>query len=168
MSERDFFTIVSRLSDPADPQPVPMAVVPAAGAGKFDELPQYFTEDSELRIHGFAPIEEFWQGCANMVEAVRANFARISHQNSSIEGLIQQGDAVALRVRETGELVADRVLTNGHSRTGHLGGVWRDVVHLFGRPYLALRGVLAHEVLRNALHSTMIILCGISWWNSGR
>jgi len=91
MSERDFFTIVSRLSDPADPQPVPMAVVPAAGAGKFDELPQYFTEDSELRIHGFAPIEEFWQGCANMVEAVRANFARISHQNSSIEGLIQQG-----------------------------------------------------------------------------
>jgi len=120
MSERDFFTIVSRLSDPADPQPVPMAVVPAAGAGKFDELPQYFTEDSELRIHGFAPIEEFWQGCANMVEAVRANFARISHQNSSIEGLIQQGRrrAAGSRDRRVGRRPGthERALTNGPLR----------------------------------------------------
>jgi len=106
MSERDFSTVVSRLSDPADPQPVLMAVVQAAGADKVDELPQYSTEDIELRIYGFAPLDGFWQGCANVVEAMRANFSGITHQKSSIEGLIQQGDFVALRVRETGQLVA--------------------------------------------------------------
>ncbi len=85
-----------------------MAVIQSVAGGNFEALPSHFTEDIELHIHGFPPLDNSWHGCAEVIAAMAANFNRIIGQRTAIEGMIQQGDAIAVLVRETGRFRDER------------------------------------------------------------
>ena len=115
MSERDFSAVQVALRpdlkdlSSSDPQAVLIAMLLAIGEGRFADLAQHFTDDTELHIYGFPAINGSWHGVAAVVAAMAANFSLISQQKSTVEGMIRQGDALAIKIRETGKL------TGGHS-----------------------------------------------------
>ena len=64
------------------------------------------SEDVELNICGFGPMDGNWRGRKAMVEATRKNFASLASQRPEIESIICQGDCAAVLLRETGVLKA--------------------------------------------------------------
>lgn len=51
-----------------------------------------------------------WRGRKEVVEAIEANFAKVSNQKTLVESLIQQNDSIVMRVRETGQWTESRKL----------------------------------------------------------
>ncbi len=62
------------------------------------------SEDVELNICGFGPMDGNWRGRKAVVEATRKNFASLASQRPEIESIICQGDCAAVLLRETGVL----------------------------------------------------------------
>jgi ketosteroid isomerase-like protein len=87
-----------------DPQTVLHLAYDAIIRGDFDSFGQWVTDDVELHIAGFGPLDGTWRGRNDVVAATRKNFAQIESQQPVIEGLISQGDSVAVLVREKGVL----------------------------------------------------------------
>lgn len=109
MAERDFSAIDSTLRtvEASDVHATLLAVLQAVGSGRFDEVTVHLTEDSEFHVYGFPAINGSYRGAAAVVAAMELNFSRVRNQQSAIEGMIREGDFVALKIRETGELCAD-------------------------------------------------------------
>lgn len=91
-------------SGPSDLQTRLHEVYTAVIGGDFDAFGEAVTDDVELNIFGFAPMHGTWRGRKEVVEATRRNFGLLSNQQPEIEGIISQGDRVAVLLRETGTL----------------------------------------------------------------
>jgi uncharacterized protein len=87
-----------------DPQAVLHAAYEAVIRGDFDVFGESLTEDVELNISGFVPMNGTWRGRNEVVAATRRNFAEVEHQQPTIEGMICQGDRIAVLLRESGML----------------------------------------------------------------
>ena len=91
---------------PSDPQTVLHGVYSALIQGNFEALGEAATDDVELSIYGFGPMHGTWRGRKEVVEATRRNFALLSGQQPEVEGMLSQGDCIAVLLRETGVLKA--------------------------------------------------------------
>jgi ketosteroid isomerase-like protein len=90
--------------DVSDPQAVLHTVYAAIVKGDFDAASQSMTEDVELNICGFGPMNGTWRGRTEVVEATRKNFALLAGQQPEVDAMIAQGDCVAVLLRESGVL----------------------------------------------------------------
>lgn len=108
--DRDFQPVAAALREAPDvasqQRMVLIAVMSLIEASAFESLSQYLAEDIELHIHGMKEFAGSWYGYQDVAGAITANFSKVTVQRPVIEGLIQQGNAIALRIRETGHMVA--------------------------------------------------------------
>src|ERR1700693_2224565 len=88
--------------DISDPQTVLHGVYSAIVQGNFEAFGESVTEDVELSICGFGHLDGTWQGRNEVVAATRRNFAEVESQQPEIEGMMSQGDCVAVLLRESG------------------------------------------------------------------
>jgi|SRR5579872_368971 len=86
----------------ATPQAVLHAAYDAIIRGDFAAFAESVTEDVELSIRGFGPLDGTWRGRADVVAATRKNFAEIDSQQPEIEGVICEGNSAAVLIRENG------------------------------------------------------------------
>jgi uncharacterized protein len=70
--------------------------------GDFNLFGESLTEDVELRICGFGPMDGAWRGRDEVVAATRRNFALVANQKPEVESMISQGDSIAVLLRESG------------------------------------------------------------------
>jgi ketosteroid isomerase-like protein len=89
-------------SNAADPQVVLHAAYDAIIRGDFDAFANSVTDDVELNISRFGPLDGAWRGRADVVAATRRNFSEIESQQPEIESMISQGNAVVVLIRESG------------------------------------------------------------------
>ena len=108
MADRDFSAVVSAIKQAPETrtghQEVLHAVVSAIAANDMKALEPYFTEDVELHIHGFAPIDGSWSGRANVTAAATRNFQKLAQQQPRIETMVDQSDHVVWLLIESGYL----------------------------------------------------------------
>jgi ketosteroid isomerase-like protein len=90
--------------DVKDPQTVLHVAFDAIIQGNFDAFGQWVTDDVELNIRGFGALDGTWHGRDEVVAATRRNFAMLNEQKPEIEGIVVQGDRVAVLLRERGTL----------------------------------------------------------------
>jgi len=90
----------------SDPLTVLHAVYNAVIQGDFDAFSDAVTEDVELTVCGFGPMDGTWRGRRDVVEATRNNFDLVTGQQPEVEAMISQGDCVAVLLRESGTLKA--------------------------------------------------------------
>jgi ketosteroid isomerase-like protein len=108
--DRDYTDKLLRAVSPAapkaisDPQAVLHAAYTAVIQGDFDAFRDAVTEDVELYICGFSPMDGNWRGRREVVEATRKNFDLVAGQQPEVEAMISQGDYVAVLLRESGTL----------------------------------------------------------------
>jgi ketosteroid isomerase-like protein len=88
--------------DISDPQTVLHGVYSAVIQGDFDAFGESVTEDVELSICGFGHLDGTWRSRNEVVAATRRNFAEVESQRPENEGMISQGDCVAVLLRESG------------------------------------------------------------------
>jgi ketosteroid isomerase-like protein len=94
------------IEDVNDPQTVLHAAFDAIIQANFDAFGQWVTDDVELNIRGFGALDGTWHGRDEVVAATRRNFAMLHEQKPEIEGIVAQGDRVAVLLRERGVLKA--------------------------------------------------------------
>jgi ketosteroid isomerase-like protein len=68
----------------------------------FEGFGAFLADDIELNILGFGVMNGSWKGRAAVVAATRRNFAEVEGQQPQIDGIIHQGDTVAVLLRESG------------------------------------------------------------------
>ena len=88
--------------DSKDPQTVLHAAFDAVIQGDFDAFGDSITDDAELSVCGFGPLDGIWRGRDQVVAATRRNFGLLANQKPQIESMISQGDRVAVLLRESG------------------------------------------------------------------
>jgi ketosteroid isomerase-like protein len=93
--------------DLRDPATVLHAAFDAVIQGNFDAFGESVTDDVELNISGFGPLDGKWRGRDEVVAATRRNFAMVSEQKPEIESLVSEGDRIAVLLRERGVLKAN-------------------------------------------------------------
>ena len=84
------------------PQTILHAAFDAIIQGNFEAFGSSVTDDVELSIGGFGPLDGSWRGREAVVAATRKNFALLSNQKPEIEGMIREADRVAVLLRESG------------------------------------------------------------------
>jgi ketosteroid isomerase-like protein len=72
--------------------------------GKFDVFSDCVTADVEMNICGFEAMNGSWRGRDEVTAATRRNFGLILEQKPEIEGMISEGDRIAVLLREKGVL----------------------------------------------------------------
>ena len=95
-------TVATR--DASDLPTVLLVVYAAIIQGDFEAMGNSMSEDVELNICGFGPMDGNWRGRKAVVEATRKNFAFVDSQRPEIESVICQGDCAAVLLRESGVL----------------------------------------------------------------
>jgi ketosteroid isomerase-like protein len=103
----DKFLATARPADPAaasDPQAVLHTAYAAIIRGDFEALAESMTDDVELNICGFPPINGAWKGRDKVIAAARRNYGQLENQQPAIEGRIWAGDSIAVLTRESGVL----------------------------------------------------------------
>jgi ketosteroid isomerase-like protein len=104
----DRFLAAARLAatdaSSSDPQTVLHAAYDAIIRGDFDGLGEFMTDDVELNICGFPATDGNWRGRKDVIAAARKNYAQLESQQPAIEGMISQGDSIAVLMRESGVL----------------------------------------------------------------
>jgi ketosteroid isomerase-like protein len=102
-SERFLRTTSSAATeDTLAPQTVLHAAFDAIIRGDFEAFAASVTDDVELNISGFGPLDGAWRGRAEVVAATRKNFALLGEQKPEIESIISEGDRTAVLLRESG------------------------------------------------------------------
>jgi ketosteroid isomerase-like protein len=89
-------------NDTSHPQAILHAVYSAVIEGNFDVFAESVAEDVELNVHGFGPLDGGWRGRKEVVEATRKNFTEVAGQQPEIEGMVSQGNCIAVLLRESG------------------------------------------------------------------
>jgi len=87
---------------PSGHQDVLHAVVSAIAANDMKALEPFFTEDIELCIRGFAPIDDSWRGRDSVIAAATRNFQKLAQQDPQVETMIEQDDNIVWLLRESG------------------------------------------------------------------
>ena len=104
-TERLFQTVgTAATKDASDLPTVLLGIYTAIIQGDFEAMGNSMSEDVELNICGFGPMDGNWRGRKAVVEATRKNFASLASQRPEIESIICQGDCAAVLLRETGVL----------------------------------------------------------------
>jgi ketosteroid isomerase-like protein len=104
-TERLFRTVGSAATrDASDLPTVLLGIYTAIIQGDFEAMGNSMSEDVELNICGFGPMDGNWRGRKAVVEATRKNFASVESQQPEIESIICQGDCAAVLLRESGVL----------------------------------------------------------------
>jgi ketosteroid isomerase-like protein len=93
---------------PRDPLVALHAVYDAIIKGDFDAIGESMSDDVELNINGFAPLDGAWKGRREVVAAAKRNYAQVESQQPTIDGMISQGDSVAVLMRESGVVKSSR------------------------------------------------------------
>jgi ketosteroid isomerase-like protein len=88
--------------DVGDPQTVLHGVFDAVIQGDYEAFAKSMTEDVELNVIGFGPLDGSWRGRDEVVAATRRNFGLLGEQKPEIESMISQGDRIAVLLRESG------------------------------------------------------------------
>jgi ketosteroid isomerase-like protein len=70
--------------------------------GDFNLFGESLTDDVELRICGFGPMDGAWRGRDEVVAATRRNFALVADQKPEVESMLSQRDSIAVLLRESG------------------------------------------------------------------
>jgi ketosteroid isomerase-like protein len=99
------FLQTTRAAAPHDvqaPQSVLHAAFDAIIQGDFEAFGQSLADDVELSIRGLGALDGWWRGRADVVAAARSNFALLAEQKPEIEGIIAEGDRIAVLLRESG------------------------------------------------------------------
>jgi ketosteroid isomerase-like protein len=108
MADRNFAAVLTAIKESpavaAAHQDVLHAVVSAIAANDMNALESYFTEDIELHIHGFAPLDGSWSGRDSVIAAAIDNYQKLAHQVPQIETMVEQGDNVVWLLLESGQL----------------------------------------------------------------
>jgi ketosteroid isomerase-like protein len=89
------------------PLTVLLAVLSAIAQDDFDALAEAVTDDVELSICGFGPLNGVWRGRSEVVAITRKNFGLIANQKPEVESMIAEGDAVVVLLRESGVFKSD-------------------------------------------------------------
>jgi ketosteroid isomerase-like protein len=97
-------TVKAATITPQEPLVTLHAVYDAIIKGDFDGIGGFMTDDVELNINGFVPLDGTWKGRREVIAASKKNFAQVGSQQPVIEGMISQGDSVAVLMRESGVL----------------------------------------------------------------
>ncbi len=95
-------------ADPQTPQTVLHTAFDAIVRGDFDAFGRSLTDDVELSIRGLGALDGHWRGREEVVAATRGNFALLAEQKPEIEGMIVEGERIAVLLRETGVFKSDR------------------------------------------------------------
>jgi ketosteroid isomerase-like protein len=90
--------------DVNNPQTVLHAAFDAVIQGNFRRFGELITDDVELTICGFSPLDGTWRSRDEVVAATRKNFAPLGDQKPEIESMITDSEHVAVLVRERGVL----------------------------------------------------------------
>ena len=110
MMERDFQSVMGVLREAPDTAALRrttlMAVIHLIEASAFETLSQYMTEDIEMHIAGTPIFAGSWYGYRDVTAAIAANFSKVTGQKPVIESMIQQDQVIAVRIRETGRIIA--------------------------------------------------------------
>lgn len=86
------------------PQSVLHTAFNAIIQGDFEAFGRSVTDDVELSIRGLGELDGSWRGREAVIAATRKNFALLAEQKPEIEGMIVEGDRIAVLLRETGIL----------------------------------------------------------------
>jgi ketosteroid isomerase-like protein len=97
-------TASAATDDVSSPQTVLHAAFDAIIQGNFEAFGDSVTDDVELNVCGFGPMDGTWRGRDEVVAATRRNFSLVASQKPEIEGMIWEADRVAVLIRETGIL----------------------------------------------------------------
>src|SRR5438105_2262310 len=76
----------------SDLQTVLHGVYTAIIQGDFEAAAQSMTDDVELNICGFGPMDGNWRGRKDVIDATRKNFALVDGQQPEVDSVISQGD----------------------------------------------------------------------------
>ena len=79
----------------------------AVADGRFEEFANFVTEDVELSISGWPPMDGIWRGRQEVVAATRKNFGMVDVQQPQIERVLAQGEMIVVLLKERGTLRAD-------------------------------------------------------------
>ena len=90
------------IQDIKDPQTVLHTAFDAIIQGNFDAFGESITDDVELSVCGFGPLDGTWRGRDEVLAATRRNFGLLASQKPEIESMISQGDRIAVLLRESG------------------------------------------------------------------
>ena len=85
-----------------DPLAVLHQVFDAIVQHDFEKFGTYVSDDVELKISGFGLFDGNWHGRAAVVQASQNNFKMVADQKPEIEGMISQGNTVAILLNESG------------------------------------------------------------------
>ena len=110
MSDRNFAAVEANLaqSKAADKQQVLLEMIRAIAASDAHTLQKHLAEDVRFDIYGFPGLEGSYYGREAVLHAILSNFDQVTQQVPKIEGLIEQGDSVAMLLHETGNFKATR------------------------------------------------------------
>jgi ketosteroid isomerase-like protein len=70
--------------------------------GDFEAFGKSVSDDVELRICGFGPLNGLWRGRDAVVAATRKNFAMLDDQKPEIDAIVCQGNHIAVLLHESG------------------------------------------------------------------
>jgi ketosteroid isomerase-like protein len=88
--------------DTKDPKSVLHLAFDAIIQGDFDTFGESTTDDIELSVYGFGPLDGTWRGRDEVVAATRKNFALLANQKPEIEDMTSQDGRVAVLLQESG------------------------------------------------------------------
>jgi ketosteroid isomerase-like protein len=99
-----FLEVVSAAATPdsSDPQTILHRAYNAIIQGDFNSFGESLADDVELHICGLGALDGTWRGREDVLAATRRNFAAVADQKPEVEGMISQGDSVAVLLRESG------------------------------------------------------------------
>jgi ketosteroid isomerase-like protein len=86
----------------AEPQTIVHASFDAVIRGDFDAFGELLTDDVELNVCGFGPLDGTWRGRDTVIAATRRNFGLLGNQKPEIDSMICQGNCIAVLLHESG------------------------------------------------------------------
>ncbi len=97
-------TSSSATEDVTAPETVLHKAFDAVIHGDFDVFGHWVTDDVELSISGSGAMDGTWRGRDEVMAASRRNFEMLEEEKPEIEGMISQGNSIAVLLRDNGVL----------------------------------------------------------------
>jgi ketosteroid isomerase-like protein len=93
-----------RATPAADPEGILHRLYAALVEGNYEVCGESMTDDVELNIAGFEPMDGNWRGRTAVIAAAQHNYSIVSNQKPVIESMISEGGRIGVLMRETGVL----------------------------------------------------------------
>jgi ketosteroid isomerase-like protein len=83
-------------------KPILAKILDAISRDDFAAIADHLTEQVELQISGFPSMDGCWRGREHVMQALTANFDKVTEQKPEPESVIEQGNQIAMLIRESG------------------------------------------------------------------